>query len=169
MMQQLEEIEVITLYRSPADAARAYRDHAEALTCLVRAQDYSRLALAGCHLGEPGDGSAWQIHQLDAKRDLERCFDAARAACCVDDEGEREWRVWWAVRVEGMSLRTVPDASRSTAARIIARVDRLVRGALAERELLRHAVSDEEDERINTLDPRQVRTCMIVYGDEEVP
>ena len=167
-MMQLEEIEVITLYRSPADAARAYRDHAEALTCLVRAQDYSRLALAGCHLGEPGDGSAWQIHTIDAKRDLERCFASARAACCVDEEGEREWRVWWAVRVEGMSLRTVPDdMARSTAARIVKRVDGLVRVALDERELLRRAVSDAEDQRINKPGP-QVRTCMILYGDEEL-
>lgn len=160
----IDELEVITLYRSPAHAARAYRDHAEQAVCLIRAQDYSRFALSGCQLGAPSDGSAWAITVLDAKRDLERAFCAARDTL----EDEREWWVWWAVRVQGQSLRDLPDVARSTADRIVKRVDRAVAAALEERELLRRAVSDEEDARINSLDPRQVRTCMIVY-DEEAP
>lgn len=162
MMLLFDEVEVITLYRSPADAGRAYRDHAEALTCLVRAQDYSRFAVAGCQLGAPSDGSAWQIAVMDAKRDLERVFYAAQAAL----EDAREWWVWWAVRVEGRTLRELPDVARSTADRIVKRVDRVVRAALDERQLLARSVSEEEDARINSLDTRRVRTCLIVYGDE---
>lgn len=155
-------------YGSAAEAAQVYASLAELTPGTCKAQDYARLVYAGCQLNPQPGMRAGQLLALDVRRDLERAWarsqellDAAEGA-----QAARLWRVWWAVRVELVSLRAVPEASKSSAARIVALVDRLVLKVLGELELRRLTVSEDEERRVNSLDPRRVRTCMIVYEED---
>jgi hypothetical protein len=158
----------LSTYASAAEAAQVYAALAELLPGTCKAQDYARLVYAGCQLNAQPGMPRGQLLALDVRRDLERAWVRAQELLGYE-EGEQApklWRVWWAVRVELMSLRAVPEVSKSGAARIVALVDRLVLKVLDELELRRLSVSEAEERRINSLDPRQVRTCMIVYEED---
>lgn len=161
----------LSSYATASEAAQVYAALAELLPGTCKAQDYAWLVYAGCQLNAQPGMPRGQLLALDVRRDLGRAWVRAQELLGIE-EGEqapRLWRVWWAVRVELVSLRAVPEASKSSAARIVALVDRLVLKVLDELELRRTTVSEEEDRRVNTLDVRRVRTCMIVYegGDEQ--
>lgn len=158
--------EVLREYSTAAEAAAVYGALRECAPGTCRAQDYSKLALAGVQLNAGPDTGAWQLDVLDALRDLERVFAAARDVVLTWEDGADMWRVWWAVRVEQVSLRQVPDTTRSTADRIARKIDRVVQDALDAHQLRRLSVSEEADARLNAQGPR-VRTCMILHGDED--
>jgi hypothetical protein len=158
----------LSSYASASEAAQVYAALAELLPGTCKAQDYGRLVYAGCQLNAQPGMPRGQLLALDVRRDLERAWVRAQELLGHEAgvQAGRLWRVWWAVRVELMSLRAVPDVSKSSAARIVALVDRLVLKVLDELELRRLSVSEAEERRINSLDPRQVRTCMIVYEED---
>jgi hypothetical protein len=160
-----DEHDVVREYATAREAASVYGALRESAPGTCRAQDYSKLVLAGVQMNAGPDAGMWQIEALDALRDLERAFEAARAVVLTWEEGEGMWRVWWQVRVEQVSLRKVPDVARSTADRITRSVDRAVQDALDARELRRLTVSEGRSAELNSPAP-QVRTCMILYGDE---
>jgi hypothetical protein len=158
----------LSSYASASEAAQVYAALAELLPGTCKAQDYGRLVYAGCQLNAQPGMPRGQLLALDVRRDLERAWVRAQELLGHEAgvQAGRLWRVWWAVRVELMSLRAVPDVSKSSAQRIVALVDRLVLKVLDELELRRLSVSEAEERRINSLDPRQVRTCMIVYEED---
>jgi len=155
----------LSSYGCAAEAAQVYAALAELTPGTCKAQNYELLALAGCQLNPRPGMRASQVLALDVRRDLERAWGAAQAALLLQ-EGERAdelWRVWWAVRVERLSLRAVPEVSKSSAARIVKLVDTVVLLALESLELRRLSVSEERALTLNAQGPR----VRVAYSQEE--
>ena len=144
-------------YVSAADAAACYVRLREAGPGSVTGLDPERMLMRQFSAAPQGAECARQIAALDAQRDLERVFRAAILSMALRYDELRaatRWRLWWTVRIEGVTLEEADaELGRARVHQLVREVDGEVLTQLGERDM-RRTLSDELEAYLSTPAPR---------------